>query len=268
MVDSHCHLADAAFAPDLDAVVQRARDAGVGRVLCILAAGDVSEQGQAARLQSIWPEVRFATGVHPHQAGEFAGDAAGAVAAVRRALGENPAVRAIGEIGLDYHYDFAPRDAQRDVFRRQVRLAAEVALPVVIHSREAEREALQIIQEEGGGSVGGVFHCFTGEAEVAAAILEAGLHLSFAGIVTFNRAEVLREVARGVPADRLLTETDAPFLAPVPHRGRRNEPAWIVHVTERLAQIRETPLDVFRGQVARAFDRLFGDSAPQTGASQ
>ena len=167
MIDSHCHLADETFSADLPAVVARARDAGLERALVVLAAGDAKEAEQATRVETLWPEVRFAIGVHPHAAHEFADDPRRAADAVRAQLAATPSARAIGEIGLDYHYDFSPRDVQQQVFRAQIRLARELDLPVVIHTREADDDTLAILREEGGGEVRGVLHCFTGTAALA-----------------------------------------------------------------------------------------------------
>src|SRR4051812_20110034 len=218
MIDSHCHLADETFASDLDEVVARAKEAGLERVLVILEAGDDREAAQADRLLQLWPDVRFAIGVHPHQAHQFTADPAAAATLVRRQLSVTPLARAIGEIGLDYHYDFSPRHVQHAVFRTQVRLARELDLPVVIHTREADEDTIAILREEGGGEVRGVLHCFTGTAALAEEGLGLGLFISLAGIITFPKAADLRDTARGVPLQRLLTETDSPFLAPTPHR--------------------------------------------------
>lgn len=257
MVDSHCHLAGDEFAADLDAVVSRARDAGVTGALCILAAGDEAESKRAATVRQAWPEVRFAAGIHPHQAGEFAGRLEDAIATVRRAVEEHLAC-AIGEIGLDYHYDFSPHAVQQDVFRAQVELALELGLPVIIHTREATDDTFRILREAGGGHVRGVFHCFTGDETMARAAFDLDFYLSFAGIVTFPRAEGIRAAARMAPAGRFLTETDAPYLAPVPYRGRRNEPAYVVEVVAKVAEIRGAPVADVAGQVTRNFDTLFG----------
>ena len=165
--------------------------------------------------------MRFSIGVHPHAAGAFAADPAEAAAAVERALDAQPLARGLGEIGLDYHYDFAPRDVQQAVFREQIRLARRRRLPIVIHTREAEDDTFRLLDEESASEVGGVFHCFTGDREMARRALDIGFHISLAGIVTFPRALELKEVARMVPLDRLLIETDSPFLAPVPHRRAR-----------------------------------------------
>ncbi len=237
MIDSHCHIAGEEFAGDLDEVIARARTAGVSRVFVILAAGDAQEQAQAAVVEARWPEVRFSIGVHPHQAHQFAADPRGAATSVREQFARTPSARAIGEIGLDYHYDFSPREAQDAVFRAQVRLALELDRPVVIHTREAEDDTVAILREEGQGRLRGVLHCFTGTPTLARAALDLGFYISLAGIVTFPRAGELRDTARLVPLDRLLTETDSPYLAPVPFRGRRNEPAHVARVVESLAEL-------------------------------
>jgi TatD DNase family protein len=236
MTDSHCHLADETFAGDLDQVIARAREAGVERALVILEAGNAKEAAQAERVAGLWPEVRFSIGVHPHQAHQFAGDPEGAAAVVREQVAATPLARAIGEIGLDYHYDFSPRDVQHAVFRAQIRLARELDRPVVIHTREADEDTLAILGEEGGGEVRGVLHCFTGNDALADRGLALGFFVSLAGIVTFPKAGTLRQTARRVPLDRLLAETDSPFLAPVPYRGKRNEPAYVARVVAALAE--------------------------------
>jgi TatD DNase family protein len=256
-VDSHCHLADAAFAEDLDAVVARARAAGLKHALCILAAGDEGEAAQAERLVGLWPDVRFAFGAHPHNARAFAGRAGDLPAVLDAACAANVRVRAIGEIGLDYHYDFSPREVQHEVFAAQVAHARERDLPVVIHTREATDDTFAILREAGGGDVRGVFHCFTGDAAMARAALDLGFHVSFAGIVTFPKAGDLRAIAGWVPEDRFLIETDAPYLAPVPHRGKRNEPAHVVRVAEALAAARGVTAAALAAQALANFSALF-----------
>jgi TatD DNase family protein len=257
VIDSHCHLADKTFADDLDAIVQRAKDAGLERALVVLEAGNDDEAAQAVRLQRLWADVRFAIGVHPHQAHQFGDDPARAAAVVREQIHRTPAARAVGEIGLDYHYDFSPRDVQHAVFRGQVRLARELSLPVVIHTREADEDTLAILREEGGGELRGVLHCFTGGPSLADAGLALGLFVSLAGIITFPKAEELRQTARRVPLDRLLTETDSPFLAPVPHRGKRNEPAYVARVVETLAEMHRMPAAELAARTAANFHTLF-----------
>jgi TatD DNase family protein len=195
-------------------------------------------------------------GIHPHQAGVHGAAVAQSIDGVRQRV-ETEGACAIGEIGLDYHYDFAPRDVQQAVFRAQIRLALELSLPIVIHTREATDDTFAILEDEGGNEVGGVFHCFTGDAAMASRTLDAGFHVSFAGIVTFPRAEALREAARIVPGDRLLVETDSPYLAPVPHRGTRNEPAHVVRVVDTLARVRGEDAVALAGTLTRTYDALF-----------
>jgi TatD DNase family protein len=257
MTDSHCHIAGKEFAGDLDAVVERARAAGVQRALVILAAEDDTENARAAVVTAAWPECRFAIGVHPHHAHLFAAEPQAAAAKVAERLDAQPLARAIGEIGLDYHYDFSPREVQHAVFRAQLQLALSRDLPIVIHTREAEDDTLRILGEEGGTRLRGVFHCFTGDFAAASRALATGFYLSIPGVVSFPKAESLRVAAGQAPADRLLVETDSPYLAPVPHRGKRNEPAYVATVAARLAEARGVALDVVAGETDRNFDALF-----------
>lgn len=257
MVDSHCHIAGPEFAGDLSAVVERARSAGLARILVILAADDQPEIEQAVKVSAEWSAIRFSIGIHPHAAGKFADDPAAAAAAVDAALAAQPLARGLGEIGLDYHYDFAPRDVQQQVFREQLRLARRRRLPIVIHTREADEDTFRILLEESADETGGVFHCFTGDRDMARRALDIGFHLSLAGIVTFPRALELKEVAKNVPIDRLLIETDSPFLAPAPLRGKRNEPANVVRVAETIAELRGTGASEVGAAALRNFERLF-----------
>jgi TatD DNase family protein len=257
VIDSHCHLADETFATDLDDVVRRARDAGLERAMVILEAGNAREAAQARRLDALWPELRFSIGVHPHQAHQYAADPDRAAAVVREQWAETPAARAVGEIGLDYHYDFSPRDVQQAVFRAQLRLARELDRPVVIHTREADDDTVTMLREEGGGRLRGVLHCFTGGAALADSGLDLGFYISLAGIITFPKAEELRQTMRRVPLDRLLTETDSPFLAPVPYRGKRNEPAHVARVVDALAALLGKPSTDLARQTAANFHTLF-----------
>ena len=268
IVDSHCHLADEAFAADLAAVVARARQAGVGRALCILAADDEAELARAAAaVTPVWPEVQYATAVHPHGAGAYRHDPAAAVAVARRAAAEARAV-ALGEMGLDYHYDVAPRDTQQAVFAGQVALALERDAAVVIHTREAFDDTIAILREAGAGRVRGVMHCFTGSLDEARRSLDLGFHISLSGILTFPKAGDLRDVAAFVPIDRLLVETDAPYLAPVPHRGARNEPAWVVETLACLAGIHRLPPETMAAQVSANFDALLSGGEPSAGRAR
>lgn len=257
VVDSHCHLADEKFAGDLPGVADRARAAGVTSALCILAADEPAEVARAPVVRDAWPEVRFAAAVHPHGAGAYAAapDRAGVV--TREAIRAVDGV-VVGEIGLDYHYDFAPRDVQREVFAAQIAAALDLARPVAIHTREASDDTFAVLREAGRGQVRGVMHCFShGESELRQA-LDLGFYVSLAGIVTFPKSGALRDVARLVPLDRLLVETDAPFLAPVPHRGKRNEPAWVVETLRVVATMRGMTPEALGSLVTANFIALIG----------
>ena len=263
MIDSHCHLADEQFAADLDAVVARARGAGVDGALCILDALNEEEASRAHRVAETWSAVAFAVGVHPHQAGAVdhaTGGLDGIAPFVRRAVEARDGSCAIGEIGLDYHYDFALPEIQVEVFRRQIALARELGWPIVIHTREADADTLDAIRAEGCGAVQGVFHCFTGDAAFARQALDLGFHVSFSGIVTFRNAGAIREAAAIVPPDRLLAETDSPYLSPVPYRGRRNEPARVSQVIDTLAEVRGATRDQIVEATRQSYRRLFGSS--------
>jgi TatD DNase family protein len=257
MIDSHCHLADEAFREDLDAVIARAKAAGLERTMVILDADNAQEASQAVRVEAAWPETCFSIGVHPQTAGAFGGDPERAAGCVRDQIARTPRARAVGEIGLDYHYDHAPRDVQQHVFRAQVRLARELSLPVIVHTREADADTIAILREEGGGELSGVLHCFTGTPALARAGLDLGFYVSLAGIVTFPKAGELRETAKAVPIDRLLVETDSPFLAPVPFRGKRNEPGHVRQVVETMAGLHGMSPDDLARETDANFHRLF-----------
>ena len=258
MIDSHCHLADDAFVPDLAEVVERAKTAGLTGALCILDPTNPEEAARFREVAELWPSARCATGIHPHHAGKFRDTLDEVEQFVADAVDGSPQACAVGEIGLDYHYDFALREVQQEVFRRQVRFAREEDLPVVIHTREADDDTVAILRGEGGGTVRGVFHCFTGDAALARQALDLGFYVSFSGIVTFRRADEIREAAKLVPADRLLAETDAPYLAPTPHRGKRNEPAWVGRVVEVLAETRQESPEEVAAATSRSYGLLFG----------
>jgi TatD DNase family protein len=257
VIDSHCHLADEAFAGDLEEVIRRAKEAGIESALVILEAGNATEAAHGVRVAQLWPDVRFAIGIHPHQAHQFAADPEAAAALVREQAAATPAIRAVGEIGLDYHYDYSPREVQHAVFRAQLRLALELDRPVVIHTREADDDTIAILREEGKGRLQGVLHCFTGSAALRDAALALGFYISLAGILTFPKAGELRDIVRAVPLDRLLTETDSPFLAPVPYRGKRNEPAYVARVVAALADMHAAAAGELARQTASNFHTLF-----------
>jgi TatD DNase family protein len=251
-VDSHCHIDLPQFDADRDAVVARAREAGVERMLIV---GGVDEQAGHLRALRVADGLGFpvSAGVHPHEA-RLATDATWDEL---RGLAREERIVAVGEIGLDYHYDLSPRDVQVEAFRRQVRLARDVGLPIVVHTREADAETAVLLEQEGAAEVGGVIHCFTGGHELADRALALGFLVSFSGILAFPRAQVIQEVACRIPEDRLLVETDAPFLAPPPHRGKRNEPAFVVEVARRVAMLRGQALDAVGRATSANFGRLF-----------
>jgi TatD DNase family protein len=239
LIDSHAHLDFEDFAGDLDGVMARARAAGVGRVVTIGLWRKEGDFGNALELATRWPGYFSATaGVHPHECARVS-EADWARSAE---LAADPSVVGVGETGLDYHYDLSPRDVQQASFRRSIRLAHQVGKPLVIHVREAEADCLRVLREEGLPAAGGVIHCFTGDAAAARSYLDLGLQISVAGIITFKTAGPIREAVKLVPDDRLLVETDAPFLAPIPFRGKRNEPAHVRLVAEKVAEVRGQPL--------------------------
>lgn len=249
--DSHCHLTADAFQEDREAVLERARAAGVTGMVCI--ASTPGDAAGALALARTHPDLWSTAGLHPHEAGEAP---EGWEAAVRELL-PHPRVVAVGECGLDFHYDFAPRRAQLAVLETQVELAAEFDLPLVIHARDADEEMISVLRDLPDG-VRGVLHCFTGGDELLETGLAAGWYVSFSGIVTFKRFDTPEQVRR-VPADRILVETDSPYLAPVPHRGKRNEPAFVNLTAHRVAEIRGEDPARFARQVdanARTFYRL------------
>ena len=235
LIDSHCHLDSPEFDADRDAVIERALEAGVEHMLAIGTGSGPPDLEAAIRLADKYPAFYATVGVHPHDAAK-AGDAD-----LRRLadLLAHPKVLAAGEIGLDYHYDFSPRDTQRAVFIQQMAIAAAARKTIVIHTREAWDDTLRLIEEHWRPhSLGGVMHCFSGTPTDARRALDLGFYLSFGGIVTFPKAVDVQAAAKSTPRDRILVETDAPYLAPVPKRGKRNEPALMVHTAHKLAALR------------------------------
>lgn len=239
LVDSHCHLDGKAFAADRDAVIERARAAGVETLVAIGSGDGPPDLEAGIRLADRYSFIYATVGVHPHEAAKAADSTYDEILL----LSKKSKVIAIGEIGLDYHYNFAPQEVQRDVFIRQLTVAREAGLPIVIHTREAWADTFSILSDHWPAEgPGGIMHCFSGGPREAEEALGLGFHLSFSGIVTYPKAVEVHEAARMCPADRLLVETDAPYLAPVPHRGKRNEPAYVVRTAEALAELRgESP---------------------------
>lgn len=238
MIDSHCHLDTEKFTADLPKVLERARAAGVTAMICIGSGSDVGSARSSVALASRETDVYASVGVHPHDVARMGEEDWATLDLLARA----PRVVGIGETGLDYHYNYSPPEAQQVAFRRFVALARQVRRPVISHVREAHAEAAAILRDEHAAEVGGVIHCFTGGVDDARAYLDLGHHLSFSGILTFKTADDIRAAARFAPADRILVETDSPYLAPIPHRGRRNEPAYVVHTLEVLAGLRGVPV--------------------------
>jgi TatD DNase family protein len=235
VIDSHCHLDEPRFAVDCDAVITRAVAAGVRRMITIGASDEMQANIDAIALAHRYAEVFATVGIHPHAACLVSPAILEEIARLAHAR----KVVAIGETGLDYYYDNSPRPAQQEAFRQFIGLARRLDLPLVVHLRDAYDDALAILREEHAAEVGGVIHCFSGDRVVARAFLDLGFDLSFSGIVTFKNADELRLVAAMVPPDRFLVETDAPFLAPVPRRGKRNEPAYVVLTTAAVAAVRQ-----------------------------
>jgi len=253
LVDSHGHLDMPEFDPDREEVLSRARAAGVAAILCPIDVSSERSLRTTLAMTAAHGEIAAAAGLHPHQA-KLADEKAWLGIGQ---LAEAKSIRAVGEIGLDYHSDFATPVEQQDVFRRQLSLAADLGLPVIVHSRAAGQDVLAAVDSL-KFSGGGVLHCFTEDWAYARAMLDRGFMISFSGIVTFPKAEALREVAARVPLDRLLVETDAPYLAPLPHRGKRNEPAFVVETARRLAEIRSMSLALLADATTANYLSLFG----------
>lgn len=232
LIDTHTHLDDARYNDDRDAMIARAREAGVERFITI--GCDLASSESAVALAGQYDFVYASIGVHPHEVKHIQDNWYDEF----RRLAKNKKVVAYGEIGLDYHYNHSSPKEQRERFREQIQLAHELRLPVIIHTREADSDTVAILREEKASEIGGVFHCFSGNAALAKDALDLGFYLSFSGILTFQNATALREIAKTAPLDRVLIETDCPYLTPVPHRGKRNEPAFVTHVAAQLATIR------------------------------
>lgn len=257
IVDSHCHLDFPELVADRPGVIARAKAAGVTRMVTISTRVERFDEIRAIAEEN--PEVWCSVGTHPHHADEELHIETDDL--VR--LAEHPKCIAIGEAGLDYFYDNAPKEAQETGFRRHIAAARITGLPLVIHARQADEQTAQILREETGqGAFPFVLHCYTGGMELARTGLELGGYVSFSGIITFKNAEGIRDVARMVPANRFLVETDAPYLAPVPHRGATNEPAFTRHTAEHLASVRSTSLETIAAQSTENFYRLFSKARP------
>jgi TatD DNase family protein len=252
LIDSHCHLDFPDFASEIDAVVARARQAGVGRIVTI--STRVKKHAAVLAIAEKYPDVFCSLGTHPHNAKDE--DDVSAHDLIERA--QHPKIVAIGEAGLDYHYDNSPRDLQEQSFRRHIAAARDTKLPLVIHSRACEAAMARILADEmGKGAFPAILHCFTGTRDLAFKAMDFGLYISFTGILTFKRSDELRAIAKDLPSDRILLETDAPYLAPLPYRGKRNEPAYVVETAKVLAATRGVAPDDIAHQTTDNFFRLF-----------
>ncbi|MGI8742155.1 MAG: TatD family hydrolase [Bryobacteraceae bacterium] len=257
LIDSHCHLDSQEFDVDRDAVIERALDAGVQRMVAIGTGAGPPDLEAGVRLADKYPCFLATAGIHPH-------DAAKATPEIFTRLSEllaHPKVVAIGEIGLDYHYGFSPRDVQQAVFIEQMRIAADRNKPIVIHTREAWDDTFELLQRHWAThAIPGIMHCFSGGPAEARRALDLGFYLSFGGIVTYPKALEVQEAARIAPLDRMLVETDAPYLAPVPKRGKRNEPALMVHTAKKIAELRGAAVEEIAWATSRNFEKMVGRS--------
>jgi TatD DNase family protein len=261
LVDSHCHLDFPDFAADLDAIVERAATAGVGRIVTI--STRVRQFDKLLAIAERFSNVYCSVGTHPHNAHEELDITIDDLVARSR----HPKVVAIGEAGLDYHYDYSPRDAQEEGFRRHVTAARETGLPLVIHSRECDADMARILTEEmGKGAFPAILHCFTAGPELARTAIDLGLSISFTGILTFKRSDDLRAIAASLPADRILVETDSPYLAPGKYRGKRNEPSYVTETAKSLAETRGVSPEAVAAQTTENFFRLF-NKVPRSSAA-
>jgi len=239
LIDSHAHIQGKEYAGEAEAVIARARAAGVETIIAVGGAGDMSSNSEAVRLANAFPNIYATVGMHPHDAKDVGVEEL----AVLKNLAADSKVVAIGETGLDYYYSHSPHDVQRRVFGQFIRMARQTQLPIVVHERDAAQDAAELLRREGAGELRGVIHCFTGNFAAACAYLDLGFYLSFTGIITFKNADALREVVSKVPLERMLVETDSPYLTPVPHRGRRNEPAYVRFVADAIAKVKDLEVE-------------------------
>jgi TatD DNase family protein len=253
LVDAHCHLTGSHLAPDqVEATLARAREHGVTGFIAV--GTDLDDSRVVLDLVTRIPGLQASLGVHPHEAKSWTPEVANALGK----LLTDPSVRFVGETGLDWHYDLSPRDEQETAFRAQIRLAKALRKPLMIHTRSAPEATLRILEEEGAGDVRGIIHCFSEDRSFAARALDLGFYLSFSGITTFKKAEAVRDVAAWAPGDRILVETDAPFLAPVPYRGKPNEPGFVRFTAEAVAELRGIPSVKLAEMTTRNLEALCG----------
>jgi len=239
LIDSHAHIQGKEYAGEIEAVIGRAGEAGIGKIIAVGGAGEMSSNHDAVALADLYENVYATVGMHPHDAKDVGPEE---LKTLQELTGHSKVI-AVGEAGLDYYYSHSPHDVQKRVFTYFINLARQVGLPLIVHERDATQDAAQLLRSEGRGNLRGVIHCFTGNYQAACAYLDLGFYLSFTGIITFKNAEPLRDVVRQVPLEKMLIETDSPYLTPVPHRGKRNEPAYVRLVAEAVAMIKSVSLE-------------------------
>ena len=253
LIDTHCHLTMPDFEADRSAVIQRAIDAGISHMITI--GTDIEDSKRAIALAEGYEFIYAAVGIHPHDARDIT-DIEN-VSDTIKILASKKKVVALGETGLDYHYMHSPAEIQQEHFRLEINLAKSLGLPVIVHSREAKEDTLRILKEEKVEVTGGVLHCFSGDMDMAEKALNMGLYISFSGVITFKNAKKMHDIVKAIPLNRILIETDAPFLTPVPHRGKRNEPAYVKYMAEKIADIKGISLEELGNTITDNAARLF-----------
>jgi len=252
LIDTHAHLDDSSFDSDREVLIKRAFDSGLGYIISI--GSDIPSSRRTIDLVQQYNNIYATVGLHPHEAKKWDSKT---YEELKKLSQSSRKVVAVGEMGLDYHYDDSPRDVQQEAFRQEIRLSREIGLPIVVHTREAEEDTMMILTEEKASEVGGVMHCFSSSRELALRCLDMGFYISLAGIVTFPKAVELQKLVAELPLDRILVETDCPYLAPVPHRGKRNEPAYVRHTAEKVAQLKGLTLAEIAKVTSENTKRLF-----------
>jgi TatD DNase family protein len=253
LIDSHAHIQAKEYAGETEAVIGRARESGVEQIIVVGGAGDMSSNAAAVALADSFPSVYATVGMHPHDAKDVGAEELARL----KELTVHPKVIAVGETGLDYYYNHSPRDVQSRVFTRFIQMARETDLPIVVHERDAARDSAELLRSEGSGKLRGVIHCFTGDYDAARDYLDLGFYISFSGIITFKNADSLRSVVKRVPLERMFVETDSPYLTPLPHRGKRNEPAYVRLVAETVARVKGIILEEVAHTTTRNVRQLF-----------
>jgi TatD DNase family protein len=253
LIDSHAHIQGPEFGGDVEAVVARAKEAGVEKVIVVGGAGELASNEAALALAQSFPQIYATVGMHPHDAKNVG---ANELKKLEELTTYEKAI-AIGETGLDYYYSHSPHEMQRNVFAQFIAMARKTALPLVVHERNAHQDAADLLRIQGAGALRGVIHCFSGDYQAARQYLDLGFYLSFTGIITFKNADPLRDVVRKVPLERLLVETDSPYLSPVPHRGKRNEPAYVRFVAQTIANVKNLSLEEVARVTTRNVRELF-----------